>query len=495
MAPRITKKFLALTALIPIVLFVQHYLVSRNSQFLLHESDKGNREDGDIASLIDERTDTKVDNGEVNEKGRETEREESERIIEHAAVHNEPQASHVIIPTSVYGENDNDVQTKDEQSATHYFHGDNSPNDGAEVAAHSLDTQIQNKDNVKSSVGVKDRTFYEDLEEREKVDSEEEEHEKEETIVKQTEEIDTHLSAMPEDMGNVWRAAKSDIQQVSTVTQNEELNSLLSVAELEELEKDEAWMWESYEYDGPCNICLAPVRTRPIAALASCPDLGSYRVRYMLEQATGIYTGSVYRDQRLFYGGFKAELMDYTYKNTVVVQTHAKGDATSPDFQMAILLIRNPFDVILEDLFRGYGVNDSHADSIDVVTGHYDWKDRVWQYLEWWDNIPRAWLASSKHMIVVNYEDFMSDPKKELEKMMNFLNVPLESSRRKCIEDGMNSHIPITAKGVKDDLKMDLFNAFDDDMRSKIHSKLTGLSHELAEQGYSEVVKRKIYSA
>ena len=43
----------------------------------------------------------------------------------------------------------------------------------------------------------------------------------------------------------------------------------------------------------------------PLTSLSSYPRSGNTWVRYLIEEYTGYYTGSIYNDNNLFHGGFK----------------------------------------------------------------------------------------------------------------------------------------------------------------------------------------------
>ena len=51
------------------------------------------------------------------------------------------------------------------------------------------------------------------------------------------------------------------------------------------------------------NIQLKPSGTFPLVALASFPGSGNTWVRYLIERATGFYTGSSYNDGDLYKEG------------------------------------------------------------------------------------------------------------------------------------------------------------------------------------------------
>ena len=94
-----------------------------------------------------------------------------------------------------------------------------------------------------------------------------------------------------------------------------------------------------------------------IVALASFPGSGSTWARSALEQATGIYTGSVYCDNRLKSKGFVGEKVSSA--NVLAVKTHYPSkDLFIPlseyhdpskfkNITAVILLVRNPLDSIV----------------------------------------------------------------------------------------------------------------------------------------------------
>ena len=103
--------------------------------------------------------------------------------------------------------------------------------------------------------------------------------------------------------------------------------------------------------------------------MASFPGSGNTWVRLLLEDATGIYTGSVYIDKSLGKSGFLGEYEDQESGTTIAVKCHGfNGMALRGIAKGAILLvsfnknhmtkinptlkIRNPFDAILAEWNR-----------------------------------------------------------------------------------------------------------------------------------------------
>lgn len=81
-----------------------------------------------------------------------------------------------------------------------------------------------------------------------------------------------------------------------------------------------------------------------------------------MQQATGIYTGSVYKDYGLLKSGFPAESISNA--SVLLVKTHEFGPSTWAFFRKAILLVRDPAKSILAEFNRQSGGHVGFA-SID----------------------------------------------------------------------------------------------------------------------------------
>ena len=120
---------------------------------------------------------------------------------------------------------------------------------------------------------------------------------------------------------------------------------------------------------GPCKDSLRFRSTdNPVTALVSFPGSGNTWTRYLLEQSTGILTGSKYCDRtlkRFFY----AE--NVVSSNVIAVKTHLgpgganlRQDANlglqRDKYDRAIVLVRNPRDAIISEANRYF--NQRHPD-------------------------------------------------------------------------------------------------------------------------------------
>ena len=102
-------------------------------------------------------------------------------------------------------------------------------------------------------------------------------------------------------------------------------------------------------------------RTKPITALVSFPGSGNTWMRYLIEQATGVFTGSIYCDKALKMVHPGEHIVT---GNVIVVKTHQAEATLVPisqemfgkaHYNQAIFLIRNPYDALLSEANRRWG--------------------------------------------------------------------------------------------------------------------------------------------
>lgn len=132
-------------------------------------------------------------------------------------------------------------------------------------------------------------------------------------------------------------------------------------------------------------------RTTPIVALVSFPGSGNSWVRHILEQSTGILTGSIYCDTTLK-ASFPGEFI--VSANVLAVKTH-HGDSTylpsrvqehmgqKTKFAKAILIVRDPYDALVSEANRQWSkvrLTQKHhgiAGQQDFI-GIADWSISLW---------------------------------------------------------------------------------------------------------------------
>ncbi|KAB7497816.1 WSCD family member [Armadillidium nasatum] len=179
-----------------------------------------------------------------------------------------------------------------------------------------------------------------------------------------------------------------------------------------------------------------PLRWRippgPNTALVSFPGSGNTWLRYLLQQATGYYTGSVYKDYALLKNGFPAESV--ANGTVLVVKTHEWGPETRKIFSKAILLIREPVQSILAEFNRQSGGHIGHApsDKYKRDKGKY-WEKFTRTKAIVWMNTTLDWLQFEGSIHLVFYEDLISNLSDEMRRIINFLGVTVSDSDFSCM--------------------------------------------------------------
>ncbi|CAH0713986.1 unnamed protein product, partial [Brenthis ino] len=172
-----------------------------------------------------------------------------------------------------------------------------------------------------------------------------------------------------------------------------------------------------------------------VVALVSFPGSGNTWLRYLLQQVTGIVTGSIYMDYGLRNHGFPAE--NVTDGSVLVVKTHEAPPLEPDKFKSAILLIRNPRDAILADfnrLHKGHiGTAPKSAFKHSQKLKNVDWPTYVTNQLTMWESLHRLWLHKFLGPIhIVFYEMLVRDTRETLRGILNFLNYTVSEEDMNC---------------------------------------------------------------
>ncbi|XP_059622700.1 WSCD family member AGAP003962 [Phlebotomus argentipes] len=169
-----------------------------------------------------------------------------------------------------------------------------------------------------------------------------------------------------------------------------------------------------------------------VVALASFPGSGNTWLRYLLQQATGILTGSVYKDYGLMKSGFPAESVRNS--SVLVVKTHEHGPKVWQNFDRAILLVRDPQKAILAEFNRQSGghVGFASPDRYKRTKGRY-WEQFVRKQLTAWELMNLGWGRNfTGPLKVVLYDDLVADVGGTLRSVLHFLNWPIDENMFSC---------------------------------------------------------------
>lgn len=167
-------------------------------------------------------------------------------------------------------------------------------------------------------------------------------------------------------------------------------------------------------------------------ALASFPGSGNTWLRYLLQQATGVLTGSVYKDYGLMKNGFPAESV--SNGSVLVVKTHEWGPIARRPFKKAVLLVRAPSAAIQAEFNRQSGghVGFASPDRYRRTKGKY-WQQFVTNKLAAWKKTNMDWLKNfSGPTHVIFYEQLVEDPEHTLRTILDFLEFPIDKKQFEC---------------------------------------------------------------
>jgi len=92
-----------------------------------------------------------------------------------------------------------------------------------------------------------------------------------------------------------------------------------------------------------------------------------------------------------------------------------------------ILLVRNPFDAMLSYWNYVHTKNHKAHAPMDFNFVHF-----VKRGVEEWAGLIQTWVKKSSDLLLVQYEDLLEDPRKELMRILNYLRVPVEEARLSC---------------------------------------------------------------
>ncbi|XP_061163273.1 WSCD family member CG9164-like [Saccostrea echinata] len=193
----------------------------------------------------------------------------------------------------------------------------------------------------------------------------------------------------------------------------------------------------------------------PLTALVSFPGSGNTWVRHILQQATGINTGSVYRDYVLKVLGFPGEGVQNS--SVLVIKTHEWGVTEREKYQRAILVLRNPKDSLLAEFNRKNAGHIGHAKTEDFKQ---KWIPYVNNSARHWLNMTKDWLNFTGDLHIVRYEQLKADPINEIKRLLNFLQIHISQEELMCVYQNMNGRFKRPRKNVTD------YGPYSSEMRS-----------------------------
>ncbi|KAH8244857.1 hypothetical protein KR032_001669 [Drosophila birchii] len=182
----------------------------------------------------------------------------------------------------------------------------------------------------------------------------------------------------------------------------------------------------------PSDMSAALQSLPALTALASFPGSGNTWLRYLLQQATGILTGSIYKDYGLLKTGFPAE--NVCNSSVLLVKTHEWGGKAWAPFSKAILLVRDPEKAIIAEFNRQSGghIGFASPDRYKRTKGKY-WQQFVSNKLKGWELMNLSWARNfTGSLKVVFYDDLVHHTERELRSILDFLQFPVNEQLMRC---------------------------------------------------------------
>ncbi|XP_071505155.1 sialate:O-sulfotransferase 1-like [Diadema antillarum] len=190
------------------------------------------------------------------------------------------------------------------------------------------------------------------------------------------------------------------------------------------------------EFEICSRIDFRPVQSLKTIALVSYPQSGNAWVRHLVERATGIYTGTVYPEEK---GNprtaktFPGITADYKSGRVICSKTHRFDIEHILEFEGSILLIRHPARAMVSLAYKYNELTlEMSAKERRTLTQSPRWRFFVERESLRWRNLYFQWLQTAKSPLVVYYEDLVSSPNQTLQKMIRYMNSPVRQDLVDC---------------------------------------------------------------
>ncbi|XP_064118552.1 sialate:O-sulfotransferase 1-like [Macrobrachium nipponense] len=179
--------------------------------------------------------------------------------------------------------------------------------------------------------------------------------------------------------------------------------------------------------------------------LLSFPRSGNTWTRYLIESASGFFTGSIYNARFPKTLGFLGEGDPIWRNRTILTKTHRVQPSMGTG-RPVVMIIRNPARSIVSYWnYRGFK-NETRRWTESVGKASYataGFHRFVTEKLGKWRSIYKYALNNSKRLHVVFYEKLRENPLREIRDVLRFLQVRPQKERFLCL----SRHLEGNAKG------------------------------------------------
>ncbi|XP_063853227.1 uncharacterized protein LOC135095990 isoform X2 [Scylla paramamosain] len=242
------------------------------------------------------------------------------------------------------------------------------------------------------------------------------------------------------------------------------------------------------------STTFTPPGTLPTRGLASFPSSGNTWVRYLIEGATGIFTGSMYDDTSLMMKGMYGEWLVYNSGMTVVQKSHGftTGEAMTLDRDIrtghnhlqelgyqGVVVIRNPFKALISHRHLDVGGHTGFAPKAHFLG--QGWVEFVTLKIRLWRDFYEDWVRKTQpnDICVTHYELLREDPVREMRGILKYLKIPEDKARLVCLGKNLDG---LFKRKPRRNLDLN-FNPFTDELRGLIYDAIDALDVALRERG------------
>lgn len=215
--------------------------------------------------------------------------------------------------------------------------------------------------------------------------------------------------------------------------------------------------------------------------LISFPGSGNTWIRYLIEAATGIYTGSAYDDVDLQGGGFMGELVSPKSFKVNVIKSHYMH-INGVKFDAIINVYRDPYDAMLAEYNRRC---KGHTGTIQMKKFRQTEFERliVKKWIKWWAFLTKRTIKQDVPKLIFSYESLLQSPIKYAEKIARFVlgdsvNEMELRKRLLCLKESFNGEFKRKKKS---------FDPYTQSMKEVMNKNIELFVNDLKNAGFTDI--------
>ncbi|XP_021372453.1 WSCD family member CG9164-like [Mizuhopecten yessoensis] len=209
----------------------------------------------------------------------------------------------------------------------------------------------------------------------------------------------------------------------------------------------------------------------PRAALASSPGSGNTWTRHLLQQATGIATGSIYGDGQLQQRGFPGETKCVKVDECLIVKTHEWKNDYQTYYDRAILILRHPRESVVSSFH--YFNGGLHLKEANLQLFHSDhWIRFAEERIQFWHGLNYDWVTKYHNPLhIIFYEELKAYQIIQIEQAVKFLNFTMTETDKTCMKKNIEGNFQRKHKNV-----IDLNTLYNDSLSTLMNNRVQNLT-------------------